>query len=45
MLTDICEYLLKNGVDSKESAQSLINSNYALELGENLQIKEYSIFE
>lgn len=45
MLTDICEYLMKNGADSKESAQELINSNYALELGENLQIKDYQIVE
>ncbi len=45
MLTNICEYLMKNGVESKDAAQELINSDYALELGENLQIKDYSIFE
>ncbi len=45
MLTNICEYLMKNGAESKDAAQELINSDYALELGENLQIKDYSIFE
>jgi len=45
MITDIAEYLKENGEDSKEAAQNLINSNYALELGENLQIQEYKIIE
>ena len=45
MITDIAEYLKENGEDSKEAAQTLINSNYALELGENLQIQEYKIIE
>lgn len=45
MLTVICEYLLDNGESSKEAAQEKINSEYALELGENLQINEYSIIE
>jgi len=45
MLNDIAEYLVKNGEDSKEAAQELINSNYALELGENLKIQEYKIIE
>lgn len=43
MLTTICEYLQTNGADSKADAQQLINSDYALELGENLQINEYSV--
>lgn len=43
MLTTICEYLQANGADSKAAAQELINADYALELGENLQIKEYSV--
>jgi elongation factor Ts len=45
MITDIAEYLKANGEDSKEAAQTLINSDYALELGENLQIQEYKIIE
>lgn len=45
MLTNICEYLKANGEDSKEAAQEVINSDYALELGENLQIQEYKIVE
>ncbi len=45
MLENICKYLMENGADSKEAAQELINSDYALELGENLQIKDYSIVE
>ncbi len=45
MINDIAEYLKENGEDSKEAAQTLINSNYALELGENLQIQEYKIIE
>jgi|GEM_PF-1112718 translation elongation factor EF-Ts len=45
MLTVICEYLAENGESSKEAAQEKINSEYALELGENLQINEYKIVE
>lgn len=45
MINDIAEYLKENGEESKEAAQTLINSNYALELGENLQIQEYKIIE
>lgn len=45
MITDIAEYLKENGADSKDAAQTLINSNYALELGENLQIQEYKVIE
>mgnify|MGYP002477587505 CR=1 FL=1 len=45
MINDIAEYLKENGEDSKEAAQTLINSNYALELGENLQIQEYKVIE
>ena len=43
MLTNINEYLKDNGESSKDAAQELINSDYALELGENLQIKNYSV--
>lgn len=45
MLTKICEFLLANGESSKEAAQEIINREYALELGENLQIVEYKIVE
>ncbi len=45
MITAIAEYLKENWEDSKEAAQTLINSDYALELGENLQIQEYKIVE
>ncbi len=45
MLTNICEYLTENGEDSKEAAQEIINKDYALELGENLQIVDYKIVE
>jgi len=45
MLNNIAEYLAENGEDSKEAAQEIINSDYALELGENLQIQEYKNFE
>ena len=45
MITNIAEYLKENGADSKEAAQTLINSDYALELGENLQIQEYTVIE
>lgn len=45
MLADVVKYLKENGVDSKESAQELINKNYALELGENLCLREYRILE
>lgn len=45
MLEVIANHLKDNGVDSKESAQKLIESDYALEMGENLQIKDYEILE
>jgi len=45
MITNIAEYLKENGEDSKEAAQTIINSDYALELGENLQIQEYRVIE
>lgn len=45
MLEKVTEFLKENGADSKEAAQEFINSNYALEMGENLQIKDYSIVE
>jgi len=45
MLDVIANYLKDNGTDSKEAAQKLIESDYALELGENLQIKDYEVLE
>ena len=44
MLHDITEYLKENGDDSKEAAQEKINKEYALELGENLQLKNYQTY-
>lgn len=45
MLQRICEFLAENGESSKEAAQEIINREYALELGENLQISQYKIVE
>jgi len=45
MLVVIAEYLKDNGSDSKEAAQKLLESDYALEMGENLQIKDYDVIE
>jgi elongation factor Ts len=45
MLDVIVNYLKDNGIDSRDAAQELINSDYALELGENLQIQIYEIVE
>lgn len=45
MLDKVVEFLRTNGVDSKNTAQEMINREYALELGENLQLREYKIIE
>lgn len=45
MLEVIANHLKDNGVDSKEAAQKLIESDYALEMGENLQVKDYDVLE
>lgn len=45
MLEVIANYLKDNGVDSKDAAQKLLESDYALEMGENLQIKTYEVIE
>jgi len=45
MLEVIASYLKDNGAESREDAQKLLESDYALEMGENLQIKEYKIIE
>lgn len=45
MLEVIANFLKDNGADSKDAAQKLIESDYALEMGENLQIKHYEVLE
>lgn len=45
MLEKVADFLKENGADSKEAAQEFINSNYALEMGENLQVSNYKIVE
>lgn len=45
MLGEVLNFLKANGVDSKEAAQEMINNNFSLELGENLQVREYNILE
>ena len=43
MLNEIANFLKENGEDSKDAAQEKINKEYALEMWENLQIKDYKI--
>lgn len=43
MLDVMANFLKENGVDSKEAAQKKLESDYALEMGENLQVKDYDI--
>ena len=45
MLTTIIAYLKENWADSKEAAQTMINTDFALELGENLKLREYKVVE
>lgn len=45
MLQATVDFLKENGPDSKEQAQEMINSNYSLEMGENIQIKDYEVIE
>ncbi len=44
MLSDLVKFLKENW-DDKEATQEYINKNYALEMGENLQIKEFKVIE
>jgi len=44
MLKDLAKYLEENG-DNIENAQEFVNSNYALELGENLKVTQFKIVE
>jgi elongation factor Ts len=43
LLEAMATYLKENGEASKEAAQTLINSDYALEMGENLKLMDYQI--
>jgi len=45
MLGEVLNFLKANWADSKEGAQEMINNNFALELGENLQVREYKVIE
>lgn len=45
MLDTVVNYLKENGATSKDAAQNMIESDYALEMGENLQIKDYEVLE
>lgn len=45
MLVKVAEFLKENGADSKEAAQEFVNKNYALEMGENLQVSNYAVIE
>ncbi len=45
MLDVLVNFLKDNGADSKDAAQEKINGDYALEMGENLQIKDYVVVE
>ena len=45
MMDVLVNFLKDNGADSKEAAQEKINGDYALEMGENLQIKDYAVVE
>jgi len=45
MMDVIVHFLKENGESSKDAAQEKINGDYALEMGENLQIKEYAVVE
>jgi elongation factor Ts len=45
MLETVATFLKENGIDSKEAAQTMINSDYALEMGENLKLLDYTIVE
>ncbi len=44
MLDDLVKFLKENG-DDKEAAQEYINKNYALEMGENLSLKDFRVVE
>ncbi len=45
MMQAVMDYLKQNWADSRDAAQEMINSDYALELGENLQIRDYKVIE
>jgi len=41
MLETLAFFLKDNGADSKDAAQKMIESDYALEMGEKLEVQEY----
>ena len=43
MLDEVVQFLKDNGADSRDAAQNLIEKNYSLEMGENLQVKDYEV--
>jgi len=45
MLEVVANYLKDHWAESKDDAQKLLESDYALEMGENLQIKDYEVIE
>lgn len=45
MVAAVVTFLKENGTDSKEAAQEMVNKDFALELGENLQVRAYDIVE
>lgn len=45
MLGEVINFLKENGESSKEAAQEFVNTNFALEMGENLQVSNYEIIE
>lgn len=45
MLDAVVAYLKAHGADSRDGAQKLLESDYSLEMGENLQIKDYEVLD
>ncbi len=43
MLDDMIVFLKEHGADSKDDAQKYLETNYSMEMWENLQIKQYEI--
>lgn len=45
MLDAVVQFLKTHGADSKAEAQKMIEQEYSLEMGENLQVKDYEVLE
>jgi len=45
MLSSCLDFLKANWADSRDAAQNMIEQDYSLEMGENLQVKDYEIME